>query len=214
MLAERTTILPLFGPMLEATFGALFEREILGALPVFADVDARGGLVVDLGCGNGWYLRKLAVRFGTLRGLGVDGFEENIRQAEDRAGAAGLSPRLAFETGDIYTFQAREPVDVVAMNRALHHVWDQKDRVFAILRDVLRPGGSAVIWEPCWPSDLASLRETRRRGMAFQNLSEHVQGNHFLRPDEIEEEFGRSACVRRRISSPRGPRLSSSPSAH
>jgi hypothetical protein len=23
--------------------------------------------------------------------------------------------------------------------------------------------------------------------MAFQNLNEHVQGNHFLRPDEIEE---------------------------
>ena len=25
--------------------------------------------------------------------------------------------------------------------------------------------------------------------MAFQNLSEHVQGNHFLRPQEIEAEF-------------------------
>jgi hypothetical protein len=23
--------------------------------------------------------------------------------------------------------------------------------------------------------------------MAFQNLSEHVQGNHFLRPDEVAE---------------------------
>jgi hypothetical protein len=25
--------------------------------------------------------------------------------------------------------------------------------------------------------------------MAVQNLSEHVQGNHFLRPDEIEAAF-------------------------
>ncbi len=27
--------------------------------------------------------------------------------------------------------------------------------------------------------------------MAFQNLGEHVQGNNFLRPEEIEAEFHR-----------------------
>ena len=46
-----------------------------------------------------------------------------------------------------------------------------------------------MIWEPAWPSELAALRDPRRRGMAVQNLSEHVQGNHFLRPDEIEAAF-------------------------
>ncbi|MDD5379373.1 MAG: class I SAM-dependent methyltransferase, partial [Acidithiobacillus sp.] len=29
------------------------------------------------------------------------------------------------------------------------------------------------------------LREPPLRGMAFQNLTEHVQGNHFLHPEEI-----------------------------
>lgn len=189
VLAERATILPLFGPMLEASFGALFEREILPTLPVFAEVDARGGTVVDLGCGNGWYLRKLAARFPKLRGIGLDGFEENVRQAAERAGAAGLGSRLTFKSGDIYDYTIDEPVDALAMNRALHHVWDQKAKVFAIIRDALRPGGVAVIWEPSWPASIEALREPRRRGMAFQNLSEHVQGNHFLRPDEIEDAF-------------------------
>lgn len=189
VLAERATILPLFGPMLETSFGGLFEREILPSLTVFADVDARGGTVVDLGCGNGWYLRKLAAHFPHLRGIGLDGFDENIRQAAERATAAGLASRLTFKAGDIYEYTVDEPVDVFAMNRALHHVWDQKDKVFGIIRDALRPGGAAIIWEPSWPQDREALREPRRRAMAFQNLGEHVQGNHFLRPAEIEAAF-------------------------
>ena len=62
VLAERETVLPWFGPMLEANFAPMFERTICPAVPAFADVDARGGLAVDLGCGNGWYLRALARR--------------------------------------------------------------------------------------------------------------------------------------------------------
>ncbi len=189
VLAERETILPWFGPMLESTFGALFEREVLPNVPAFGELDARGGVAVDLGCGNGWYLRKLAKRFPHVRGVGLDGFEENVRQASERARAEGLGDRLRFVAGDIYHYTVGEPADLIAMNRALHHVWDQKERVFGILRDTLRPGGVAVIWEPAWPADLTALRDPRRRAMAFQNLNEHVQGNHFLRPDEIEAAF-------------------------
>lgn len=186
VLGERPTILPWFGPMLEASFGGFFEREILPTLAVYRELDARGGVAVDLGCGNGWYLRKLVARYPHVRGIGLDGFAENIRHAEEAGQKAGVEARLSFRTGDIYNFAVDEQVSLVAMNRALHHVWDQRDKVFGILRDVLVPGGSVVIWEPRWPDALASLREPRKRPMAFQNLNEHVQGNHFLRPEEIE----------------------------
>ncbi len=189
VLAERATILPWFGPMLEGTFGNFFEREILPHVPAFAEVDARAGVAVDLGCGNGWYLRRLGARFRRMRGIGLDGFDENIRQARELAERAGLAERLTFQAGDIYRYSVSEPVDLVAMNRALHHVWDQRQKVFGILRDALKPRGVAVIWEPSWPAGLGALREPRRRVMAYQNLSEHVQGNHFLRPDEIESAF-------------------------
>jgi SAM-dependent methyltransferase len=189
VLAERATVLPWFGPMLEATFGGLFEREVLPGVPAFAEVAARGGVALDLGCGNGWYLRRLAARFPGLRGIGLDGFEENVRQATEQSLREGLGERLSFQTGDIYAHAPLEPVSLVAMNRALHHVWDQRERVFHSLHDALLPGGVAVIWEPAWPDDLASLREPRARGLAVQNLSEYVQGNHFLRPVEIEAAF-------------------------
>jgi trans-aconitate methyltransferase len=159
-------------------------------VPIFREVDARGGLVVDLGCGNGWYLRALARRCGALRGLGLDGFAENVTQATRLAEAEGLGGRLRFETGDAHALDLAEPADVIAMNRALHHVWEAGgDAFIRRLRAQLRPGGAAVIWEPDWPTDRAALRAPARRGQAFQNLSEHVQGNHLLRADEIAAAF-------------------------
>lgn len=192
VLAERETILPWFGPMLEASFGPMFRREVLPSVPAFAEVDARGGVAVDLGCGNGWYLRELAARQPRLRGIGLDGFAANIEQARERAAAAGLGERLSFQVGDLHRFAIDEPVDLIAMNRALHHVWNEKENVFRILREHLAPGGFAVIWEPVWPDDRAELRDPARRGVALQNLAEHVQGNHFLRPQDIAAELGKA----------------------
>lgn len=195
VLAERESVLPWFGPMLEAQFGPLFEKSVMPGLKVYEEVAERGGLVIDLGCGNGWYLLRLARAFPGLRCLGVDGFEENIRQAQSRVAAEGLAGRVRFSVGDIYGFESGEGADIIALNRALHHVWDQKEVVFKILRDCLKPGGSAVIWEPHWPQERAALREPGRRMVAFQNLTEHVQGNHFLRPTEIAEAFTGAGLV-------------------
>ncbi len=189
VLAERESILPLFGPMLEAMFSGVFEQQILPNVPVYREVDEKGGLAVDLGCGNGWYLRKIIARFPHLRGVGLDGFEENINQATEIAKRDGLSDRLKFMKGDIYHFTIGEPVDLIAMNRALHHVWAKKDDVFRILKEHLKAGGSAVIWEPNWPKNRSELQDPMKKGMAFQNLAEYIQGNHFLRPEEIEAEF-------------------------
>ncbi|MGM0576842.1 MAG: class I SAM-dependent methyltransferase [Myxococcota bacterium] len=189
VLAEREGILPMFGPMLEATFGPMFEQQILPGVDVFREVDRRGGLAVDLGCGNGWFLRRLARGCPHLRGVGLDAFEESIDQAERLAERDGVADRLSFQRGDLHHFTIDEPVDLIAMNRALHHVWDEKDNVFRILREHLKPGGAAVIWEPAWPADRVALRTPARRPVAFQNLAEHVQGNHFLRPAEIEDGF-------------------------
>ncbi len=190
VLAERETLLPWFGPMLEATFARFFETTICPRVPVFSEIDARGGLVVDLGCGNGWYLRALGRRCGALRGLGLDGFQENIAQANRLAREEGLGDRLHFTEGDAHEFKLDEPADLIAMNRALHHVWEGGIvRFIRRLRDNLRPGGAVAIWEPDWPADRAALRKPALRGLALQNLNEHVQGNHLLNADEIAGAF-------------------------
>ena len=189
VLGERETVAGLFGTMLEGMFGPVFEDQILPDLPVFKEMDAAGGTAVDLGCGNGWYLRRLARAYPHLKGIGLDLFDDAIAEAQQQAETEGTGDRLAFRKGDMHDYAVTEPVDLIAMNRALHHVWDEKERVFAFLRDNLKHGGAAVIWEPNWPGERAALADPKRRGMAFQNLMEHVQGNHFLGADEIAAEF-------------------------
>jgi SAM-dependent methyltransferase len=191
VLFERATLGSLFGAMLEGTFAKLFAKVIATGLPVFADVSARGGLVVDLGCGNGWYLRTLLRDRPLLRGCGIDGFEGNITAARALATQAGLSDRLTFAQADLHAFNLAEPADLIAMNRALHHVWEAGPATFIErLRAALKPGGAAVIWEPDWPEDRALLRTPARQGFGFQNLTEHVQGNHLLHAQDIAEAFG------------------------
>lgn len=177
--------------MLETSFAELFAEVLLPRVPALAEVGERGGLAVDLGCGNGWYLRRLAARFPKLRGVGMDMVPANIEGATAAAAREGLSDRLDFRLGDLHHFAVQEPVDLVAMNRALHHVWAEgPEAVMTGLRDHLAPGGVAVIWEPRWPDASATLdTQPKLKAMAFQNLAEHIQGNHFLRPDEIEAAF-------------------------
>jgi trans-aconitate methyltransferase len=190
VMAEVETLLPWFGAMLEGTFARFFEEKICPGVPVFAEINERGGLVVDLGCGNGWYLRALARRCGAVRGHGLDGFAENVAQATRLAGQEGLGGRLHFAQGDAREFELDQPADLIAMNRALHHVWESGVAPFIRrLRDNLRPGGAVAIWEPDWPSDRSVLRKPALRGLALHNLNEHVQGNHLLHADEIADAF-------------------------
>jgi len=194
VIAECKSVLPWFGPMLEASFGPVFESQVLPRLAVLEELGERGWLAVDLGCGNGWYLRRLVARFPRLRGVGLDMVPANIAAARAAAEQAGLADRLSFHEGDIHHFTVEEPAVLVVMNRALHHVWGKgPDGVMAALRAHLAPGGALVFWEPRWPDDTALLAgDPRRRAMAFQNLSEHIQGNRFLRPLEVQEALERA----------------------
>lgn len=190
-LAGYDNIRPLFGASMEANSSEMFENKILPQIPAFDRLNAAAPLAVDLGCGNGWYLRKLAQHYPNLRGLGLDGLEENIQKAQELTAQAGLSERLSFKCGDILHLELKEQADLIAMTRALHHVWTEKEQVFQAFKKNLKAGGVVVIWEPAWPHDRQALKEPSRRRMAFQNLSEHAQGNRFLYPEEIQAEFQR-----------------------
>lgn len=185
LLEEQASIAPLFGPMLEQGFSPMLQGPVLSAVPVFEELLQDDALVIDLGCGNGWYLRVLAARFPGIEGLGVDGMAENIAGAEASAAAAGLGGRLRFVQGDVLSLGPTRPAAIIAMNRAMHHVWDRRDDVLRAIFQRLTPGGAAVLWEPAWPAEVRSLRQQGRPGLAWNNLIEHAQGNHLLRPDEL-----------------------------
>lgn len=185
LLSENPSIAPHFGAMLEAGFGRALDTVVLPQVPAYAEQLAHGGLVIDLGCGNGWFLRRLLGHFSAASGLGVDGMPDAIADGRARAEAAGLSHRLELRCADVLPLPAAAGAALIALNRALHHVWDRQEAVLSAVVGALAPTGIVAIWEPAWPEDPRSLARPGRRGLTWNNLLEHVQGNHLLHPDQI-----------------------------
>jgi|RhiMethySRZTD1v2_1073278.scaffolds.fasta_scaffold235693_2 SAM-dependent methyltransferase len=86
----------------------MFEQQILPNVPVYSEANKKSGVAVNLGCGNGWYLRQMAKRLPQLCGVGLDGFAENITQATQLARQEGLGDRLTFQVGDIHPERRRK----------------------------------------------------------------------------------------------------------
>lgn len=193
MLGEFENIKPWFGRMLEAKFGPYFRQNVLPELEVFGRVNREGGRVLDLGCGNGWYLRELAASYENLTGVGIDQMEPSIRQAREAAAEQGLAGRLEFHEADIFDYRPDRPFDVVVLNRTLHHVWTRRDDLLATVDASLADDGELVVWEPAFPEHRQELRHPGKRMLGMRNLAEHAMQNRLLEPDEVRrflEELG------------------------
>ncbi|CAA9336580.1 MAG: hypothetical protein AVDCRST_MAG48-3411 [uncultured Friedmanniella sp.] len=109
------------------------HRWLLDALP------ARVGTAVDVGCGDGLLLERLAPRCAEVVGLEPD----PAAAARARARTAGL-PHVRVERTGLLEWEAPEgSVDVVCAVASLHHL----DLVAALerVRGLLRPGGVLVV---------------------------------------------------------------------
>jgi ubiquinone/menaquinone biosynthesis C-methylase UbiE len=109
-----------------------------------------GCTIVDLGCGPGEVLMRVAALAPSLDLTGVDVDAEMIERAQRKAdgrlsGAATLRPRFAVADAAALPF-ADESVDLVVSSYAVHHFPDRHAARSEIMR-VLKPGGRALIWD-------------------------------------------------------------------
>lgn len=102
-------------------------------------------VVVDVGCGGGRSLPKLARRFSPQRLIGVDIDPEMLALARGEAAAAGVAVEL------VPTASSRLPLrdgeaDLLFCHQTFHHLVDQEAAIAEFLR-VLRPGGLLLFAE-------------------------------------------------------------------
>jgi SAM-dependent methyltransferase len=136
------------------------RREILDTL-----LPKPGGVLLDLGCGDGRFTVQVGRRAGVERVLGlelVDDIAEQARRRGVEVKQADLAQRLPFDDGSI---------DVVHSNQVIEHL-SFTDHFLREIRRILRPDGYAVLstnnlaswhnvvslvvgWQPppCHPSD-------------------------------------------------------------
>lgn len=107
----------------------------------------RQGQAVDLGCGGGHLVFKLAQQAPELQITGLDLSEEMWAQAETYAAQYGFNDRVSFKLGSAQEIPfPNGSLDLVVSSLSLHH-WRQPVVVFNEISRVLRPGGSFLIFD-------------------------------------------------------------------
>lgn len=169
-----------FGEMLERSQKETFLKEILPQVSPYREVGERGGIVVDLGCGNGWFLLTLLNRFPRLKGIGVDFVPANLQVCRKRAGDLGLQDRASFEQADIIEYRFPEPVDLVTMNACFHDIWHVHQPFLGRVFQALKPGGYLVVWDPNYPQDRRALRNPANHLLVSLQMWEELCGTAIM----------------------------------
>ncbi|WP_375426897.1 class I SAM-dependent methyltransferase [uncultured Sphingomonas sp.] len=99
----------------------------------------RSAHIIDVGCGGGWLLDRLAVKFTNL--MGIDPYV-----AGDQTSSVGVPIRKGYLTDLVETF------DLVMFHHALEHTADPVAEL-AVVRKHLRPGGRCLIRIPTVSSE-------------------------------------------------------------
>jgi ubiquinone/menaquinone biosynthesis C-methylase UbiE len=121
-------------------------EEITQAL--FPDGVAPGSIsLLEVGCGPGFYARRLAQRYPALQVLGIDRSSRLVEWARWRASSEALA-NCRFEQGNVECLSASaEAVDAVISSRLLLVVANREATIAEIFR-VLKPGGRLFLAEP------------------------------------------------------------------
>jgi len=103
--------------------------------------------VVELGCGPGFYSRKLAQRFPQIAVTGVDRSENQVRSARQRAAAQNVNNCLFERVNALALPSLDNSFDVLIASRIFTVLPDHRRAVAEMFR-VLKPGGRCFIAEP------------------------------------------------------------------
>ena len=103
-----------------------------------------GATVVELGCGPGFYARRLAAHDRAVVASGLDRSPAQVAEARQRAEREGLG-NCRFELGDVAAMPYRDQsIDALVAARLFVLVED-REQVLGEMHRVLRPGGRLVI---------------------------------------------------------------------
>jgi trans-aconitate 2-methyltransferase len=96
--------------------------------------------IVDLGCGTGELTRELHEQLAASETVGIDSSESMLAKA-------AAFDTLHFQRGDIESFTADRPFDLVFSNAALHWIPDH-ERLFTRLMPLVAPDGQLAVQMP------------------------------------------------------------------
>ena len=127
--------------------------------------------MLDAGCGDGYWLHRLA----SVEGIELTGLDYNPLRVERARQAA---PHAQIHLGDIVEFVAEEPFDIVLLSQVIEHVEDDVGLLERV-RTFLNEDGVLILGTP---NEASSLHQLRRQRLGESYKTDHV---HFYTESDI-----------------------------
>ncbi|MEM0133871.1 MAG: class I SAM-dependent methyltransferase [Thermoplasmatales archaeon] len=102
--------------------------------------------LLDVGCGNGVLLSKLAVNFPDAKLYGLDPSPHMLNRARKYVKKKGVSTRVELKEGSSRMIPYEEKFDVIVSSFSYHH-WADRDTSLVSLMSHLKDNGLIVIYE-------------------------------------------------------------------
>ena len=119
--------------------------------------------ILEIGCGNGWLLRKALQSFNSSIGLGIDGSKKMILNAHS------FSDTGNYECSDISKWRSKDRYDIIMSMEVLYYLMDPLDTIKRYCRTNLNDNGIFIMGidhykenhsSLSWPTDLNVFMNT------------------------------------------------------
>ncbi|MFD1864588.1 methyltransferase domain-containing protein [Planococcus chinensis] len=102
--------------------------------------------VLDIGCGEAGYIKKLAERFPDTQFKGIEISPAVAEKAEEMTASI---ENVEIENTDLWHYQPAQPVDMVMLNNVIHYIdLEERQALFSELASWLNDGGILSVVTP------------------------------------------------------------------
>lgn len=144
------------------------------------DNASKSGSLIDLMCGPGYLLGKIAE---ARKDLALEGIDIDVRYIPH---AQKMYPQIDFALADVLTWVPKQEYDVVLCTGSLHHIpYEQQENAVQKMASMVKPGGFVIISD-CYIDDYKDEKERKVAAvkLGYEYLRETIQNGA---PDSVVE---------------------------
>lgn len=139
--------------------------------------------VLDIGCGEGGYIKRLAERFPNSSFKGIEVSDSVAKTAQDLTASLG---NVSIEQGDLWEYEPTQKYDLILMNNIIHYIPPEKrQELFDRLTEWLNDDGVLSVITP-----ISGGQESPPFVAAFNSFFHSFENLHPLPQKEQLEEWG------------------------
>jgi ubiquinone/menaquinone biosynthesis C-methylase UbiE len=173
---------PTFISMVSETGRPFYNRLVPNGLSQIAglpEVLAGNARVLDLACGSGYGLERLAETYPTASLVGLDGDAYSLGKVKERMTELGIQDKVDLVESTLEDITAVEEYDAILINISMHECRNI-EQVAERVHRALKPGGYFVISDFPFPATTAECRTVPARVLCGIQFFEALIGDQLM----------------------------------